>query len=236
MRDFDPPIIINCRDRVTPLRKLVAWLELAGHERIVLLDNASTYAPLLAYYRETPHTVVRLHRNCGSRALWAGARSGQIHDSLHLLDDWFVYTDPDIVPTEDCPFEAVDYLREALDAHPQFDKAGLGLYLADLSPDMPSLEWERSLVASERMLDARCYSSLVDTTFALYRPGSDFCFEAIRMGWPWQARHESPAWYGGDLTDENRYYLEHAEGANTANGAPLPGCIIGSSWKDAIGV
>ena len=39
MRDFGPPIIINCRDRVTPLRKLVEWLERANHQTIVLLDN-----------------------------------------------------------------------------------------------------------------------------------------------------------------------------------------------------
>ena len=69
---FDPPILINVRDRVTPLRKLVSWLELAGHERITLLDNDSTYPELLTYLDASPHEVIRrLARTWGSRALLA---------------------------------------------------------------------------------------------------------------------------------------------------------------------
>ena len=57
------PIFINCRDRVTPLRDLVAWLERAGHQRIILVDNDSTYEPLLEFYEQSPHEVVRLGQN-----------------------------------------------------------------------------------------------------------------------------------------------------------------------------
>lgn len=42
-------MFVLCRDRVEPLRELVDWLELAGLERIVLIDNDSAYEPLLAY-------------------------------------------------------------------------------------------------------------------------------------------------------------------------------------------
>ena len=52
------PIFINCRDRITCLSVLVDWLEKAGHENIYLLDNDSSYPPLLEYYEQTPHTVV----------------------------------------------------------------------------------------------------------------------------------------------------------------------------------
>ena len=62
------PVFINCRDRLAPLRTLVEWLEQAGSTEVYLLDNDSTYEPLLDYYSQTPHTVVRLGRNWGKDA------------------------------------------------------------------------------------------------------------------------------------------------------------------------
>ena len=44
------PVFIICRDMVTPLGDLVAWLERNGHQRLILVDNASTYPPLVEYY------------------------------------------------------------------------------------------------------------------------------------------------------------------------------------------
>ena len=64
------PVFINCRDRLAPLRDLIAWLERAGCDEIYLLDNDSAFEPLLDYYRETPHTVIRLGENVGKWALW----------------------------------------------------------------------------------------------------------------------------------------------------------------------
>lgn len=237
MIDFDPPIIINVRDRVTPLRKLVDWLEQAGHESIVLLDNASTYEPCIEYLKASPHVWLKLNANLGSRALWQ-------YKVVNFTRDWFVYTDPDIVPIEDCPYDAVDVLRQALEWHPEHSKAGLGLYVADVPDGMESLGWER------RLLEPRCgdswtgrvgevhgvgvYDSLVDTTFALYRsPGFDL--RALRLGWPYQARHDCPSWYTDrDVTDEERYYFEHAEGPNSPAPGVIGNGIVGSSGRDRV--
>lgn len=209
----DIPVYVNCRDRVRDLRDLVAWLERAGHQRIILLDNQSRYEPLLQYLSETPHTVVPLDCNYGSRSLWLSER---------IPDERFVYTDPDVVPTDECPAGAVSYLAELLDRYPQIPKAGLGLHLEDVPPDMSSLAWERSLVARSRELEPGVYDSLVDTTFALYRPKANFEFRAIRTGPPYTARHMS--WYVRDPDAEDAYYLAHAMGG------PL-----GSSWKESAG-
>ncbi|MEZ5216955.1 MAG: hypothetical protein R2715_10310 [Ilumatobacteraceae bacterium] len=54
---------VPVRDRVTPLVQLVDWLERAGVEDIWLIDNASTFEPLLDYLRSTPHHVVRSEQN-----------------------------------------------------------------------------------------------------------------------------------------------------------------------------
>src|SRR5215469_14467601 len=124
---MDPLIFVNCRDRVRDLRNLVAWLERAGHERIILLDNASSYMPLLEYLNRTPHEVRWLGNNLGSKALWIAGL---------VPTEPFVYTDPDVIPTEECPLDAVEYLGEVLRRHPQHPKAALGLHLDDVPPDM----------------------------------------------------------------------------------------------------
>lgn len=200
------PIIINCRDRVTDLRALVAWLERAGHERITLLDNASTYEPLLDYLRATPHTVVRLTANMGSRALW--------HANL-VPSERFVYTDPDIVPTEECPLDVLEHLHELLRFH-EMPKVGLGLKLDDVATEHRDLAWEHELVDPSKEVAPDVFNSLVDTTFALYRGHAEFTYLALRTGAPYLARHMP--WYRDELDEEHRYYVAHAmrgrEGTN----------------------
>ena len=198
---FDPVIFITVRDRVAALRDLVAWLEQAGHQRIVLVDCASTYGPLLEYLQASPHTWARQTENLGSRAPWLAG--------LVPPDEPYVVSDPDIVPIGDCPHGAVARLRYLMDAY-RAPKAGLGLYLDDVPADCPHLAWERSLISPERELQPGVFNSLIDTTFALYRPGIPFDLPALRLGYPYQARHVSPSWYGGDLSDEDRFYLKRA--------------------------
>jgi hypothetical protein len=209
----DLPIIINCRDRVSDLRKLIEWLERAGHQWIILLDNDSTYEPLLEFYRETPHLVVPLGENVGSRALW-------VRD-LVPRGEWFVYTDPDVVPVDECPLDAVWVLKETLLRYPEVPKAALGFYLDDVPMDMRSLNIERAYMNRLNELEPGVFRAATDTTFALYRPGAEFSYDAIRLGHPYVARHGS--WYVDQCpTEEDRYYLDRA----------LPGPLF-SSWKAA---
>jgi hypothetical protein len=48
MNTVTTPVIIIVRDRLKPLALLVDWLERAGAQRLVLLDNDSTYPPLVS--------------------------------------------------------------------------------------------------------------------------------------------------------------------------------------------
>src|ERR1022692_1300433 len=64
------PIFIISRDRLTPLRSLVEWLERAGHERIIIIDNDSTYPPLRDWYEGISHQIIYLGENVGCNAFW----------------------------------------------------------------------------------------------------------------------------------------------------------------------
>ena len=199
----DIPVFINCRDRVRDLKLLVEWLEKAGTQRIILLDNDSAYAPLLAYYEETPHTVYRHAVNLGSRSLW---------NAEMVPAEPFVYTDPDVVPTEDCPLDAIGYLAEVLSEYDGVGKIGLGLKIDDCPQlNVESRRMEGEWWSSRRLIAPGLYDSKVDTTFAVYRANSPWTYDALRTGNPYVARHLP--WYRtwDDLDDEDRYYLERAK-------------------------
>ncbi len=209
------PVFIPIRDRVTPLRSLIDWLERAGHDEVWLIDNASTYGPLLDYLDSTPHRVVRLDQNLGHRSPFLSGVVQREAAGRH-----FVISDPDVVPDDQCPLDAVAHFRGLLDRHPEIDKVGFGLRIDDLPPDQPLADdivaWESRFWADE--VEPGVYRADIDTTFALYRPLDRRHREdrALRTGAPYLARHLP--WYVGpaDLTDEDRWYREHAE-PSTAN-------------------
>jgi hypothetical protein len=190
---------------VTPLLALIDYLERAGCERIHLLDNDSTYPPLLEYYERTPHTVIRLGENYGSKALW---QSGVL-DQLGI-DGQYAYSDPDVIPIEECPLDAVDYFAEVLARYPGHSKAGFGLKFDDLPDHFRNKDkvvaWESKFW--QRMIAPRLYDAPIDTTFALYRGTEHAPNTAIRTGYPYLLRHTTWYWDSDNLSEENRYYVE----------------------------
>ena len=204
------PVFVPVRDRVTSLRLLVDWLERAGQEDIWLVDNASTYEPLVEYLRNTPHHVVRSDHNLGHRSPWL---TGTVQRHAHGCH--FVVTDPDVVPDERCPLDAIDHFRGLLERHPHYDKVGFGLRIDDLPVTYPLAAavraWEARFWTDE--LEPGVYRADIDTTFALYRPLDRRHDEgrSLRTGAPYVARHVP--WYLDTtaLTDEEQYYREHAD-------------------------
>lgn len=213
---FAVPVFINCRDRVSPLRALVDWLLAAGYRNIVLLDNASSYPPLLEYYRgladEGRVTVVRLAENLGQTALW---RSGVLRTMKIAAP--FVYTDCDIVPVAECPANVVEVFYRILVADPMLQKVGFGLKIDDVpdhyGPKKAIIEHERQFWAYTAGKEPERYWASIDTTFALYRHGNYHLanMESIRTGHPYLARHAD--WYldTSALGEEEQYYFRHAD-------------------------
>jgi hypothetical protein len=213
------PIIINTRDRYTCLRRLLTWLEKAGYANIVLIDNGSTYKPLLAYFREIADRVIiyRLQANLGHTALW---RSGLAE--VICGDAPFVYTDPDIMPIEECPADGVVHLHRLLREYAWASKAGFGIRIDDL-PDSYAdkqavIQWESRYW--RRPVPGNGYIAAVDTTFALYRPRSWYQLEAVRSGFPYLIRHLP--WYEDGPSSEAEYYSRHAlAGISTWSGGEI---------------
>lgn len=202
----DIPVIINNRDRLIYPRQLVEWLERAGTKRIVILDNASTYPALLCFYRQTRHRVIRLDDNLGHLALW---RSDVFEE---FKDSYFVYTDPDVLPDESCPGNAVEHMLQVLQGYPSVSRVGFGLRIDDLPEGNPErdeiVRWERRFW--QRECGPGLFLAAVDTTFAFYRPYLDNNphLPSIRTGPPYVARHLP--WYQkpGNVPEDEQYYRD----------------------------
>ena len=204
------PIFVNSFNRLTCLRQLLEWLCAAGHRRIFVVDNASTYPPLLDYLDEVERhhiaTVIRLPENVGHLAIWACG----LLDRLGITSE-YVYTDPDVLPADFCPPDLVGFLQAVVAENPEILAAGPGLRLDDIPDHYPHraavLAWEGQFWL--RPAAPRLFRAGIDTTFALYRPGANHTLgtgRSIRTGWPYLAAHEG--WYSDHQspTDEEMHY------------------------------
>jgi len=181
------PIIINNFNRLTYLKRLLAALESRGYTNVYVIDNCSTYEPLLRFYEESGLRVFRLSANVGYLSLWTTGVGEQ------FADGYYAYTDPDIEPAEECPADFIARFRDVLAAHPGVDKVGFGLRTDDIPAtfDMRDavIRHERGIVG--RHADRAAYRAPIDTTLALYRPGAagGYWLAAMRTGEPYVARH-----------------------------------------------
>lgn len=214
----DIPVVIIVRDRVSALQRLVHRLEWAGQRRIILLDNSSTYPPLLTYLAQSPHQVVRTGRNDGPVSPWSSS-------VLANHGGHFIVTDPDMVPEDACPNDFVAVLLETIQrAPPHVKKVGLSLRIDDL-PRNPVADhvrahesrfWRKTIGVGTR--GELWYDAEVDTTFAIYAPRRGYDgggTPAIRLGPPYTMHCDS--WYmdPAALSEEERYYCEHASASST---------------------
>lgn len=206
------PIIVTVRDRLSPLLDLIRWLDLAGQRNIWLCDNASTYPPMLEFLATTRLRVVHTGANLGKRAPWL---SGLVPELGH--EQFFVVTDPDVVPTEYCPLDALAFFKDTLNEHPEIDKVGFSLKIDDLPSHYVHkdavIAWEGQFWKDP--VFNRFYRAPIDTTFALYRPGLGHGPHHLRSAPPYEARHLP--WYQDSAhpTDEDRYYAAHADSGET---------------------
>jgi hypothetical protein len=203
------PVFIVCRDRLTCLQGLLEWLESVGNaDEVYLIDQASTWPPLLAFYEQTRHTVIRTD-NIGHRVGW---KAGILHKYARTRP--FIYTDPDVLPVADCPADALERMADVLHRVPGLAKCGFSIKIDDLAPWIAdrSVAWE-SRYWNDWHERVGAYFAPIDTTFALYAPYMTrrFRYNAYRLPPPYTIRHLP--WYMTPETmdNEERYYIAHAD-------------------------
>ena len=198
------PVFLISFNRFTCLARMVEQLRNFPGIRPVIVDNASSYPPLLDYLARVDVDVIRLPEHLGKHAPWLSG--------LVPHDGWYAATDPDL-DLSGCPTDLFVVMREVLEAHPWAIKAGTSLAIDDL----PASAWRDDVITWENQfwqdrVDDRCFNAPIDTTLAVYRPGRAFdpanwLGPAIRLDRPYTARHLP--WYATTPTAEDRYYAAH---------------------------
>lgn len=204
------PVIINNFNRLTYLKQLIGFLESRGFGNIVILDNASTYPPLLEYYNTCRYKIFRLEKNMGHLALWKSGISKKFNR------DFFVYTDSDVVPVKECPDDFMEVFMNTLKKHRFARKVGFSLRIDNLPSHYRNrdevIKWEKQYY--EKDAGELLYRAPIDTTFALYRPratgGSNDYVPMYRTKYPYAAEHLP--WYAdsSNMSEEDLYYTRHA--------------------------
>lgn len=198
------PVFIVNRNRVSGLRRLVPWLVDAGVTDITILDNDSTFPPLLDYYKTVPARVRRLGGNYGPWVFWNQRMENNVSTN-------YVMTDSDVAPTDYCPKDLMERLEETLRLFPDATKAGPGLRIDNL-PEHYALR--REVVEHETQFWNRkagdgCFYAGIDSTFAMYRPRMEFTNDMdrnIRLDAPYLFEHLP--WYENTAapSEEDQFY------------------------------
>ena len=184
----------------------------AGYRKLIVLDNASTYPPLLEYYsaleRDSRIKIIRLGKNLGFKALWLSGILEQLKISTP-----YIYTDPDVLPIEDCLKDFVKQLMKFLDSNHELRKVGLGLVYDDITffGKDAAQAVQRNFYEGTQIGDDVYYAQ-IDTTFALYSNVRHYSLRfSLRTTGDLRAYH-LPWYFDYDnLPADERYYLEHAD-------------------------
>lgn len=212
------PIMIPVFNSVTHLRMMVSQLLRRDFREIVVIDNASTFPPMLAYLSqiESDISVIRLDQNKGPRSIFIDKKS------FLALPQFFCVTDPDLEFNTALPDDFLCELISLTEEH-QVGKAGLALDISDRSAMRDEdfqvgaqryriWEWEaqfwQNRVGSTSTGD-EVYDALIDTTFAVYNKRffnpTDY-LKAVRVGGKYTCRHLP--WYKNRVLpqEEEEFY------------------------------
>lgn len=214
------PIIIINYNRLADLKKLIKFLLDRKHKNIVIVDNTSTYTPLLEYYEHIKDkvTIEFMDQNYGHLVFWNNADLNKKYSS-----GYHIITDSDILPNENLPSDYLHTMISKLHKYTNVTKVGFALQINDIpdsfAPKETVIDWEKQFWENE--IEKDIYKAALDTTFALYYPNYKIkipaFYRGVRLAGNFMARHEG--WYvdSKNMTEEEKFYYR------TANAS--------SSWK-----
>lgn len=217
------PIIIVNFNQLEYLKKLLDFLEQRKFENIVIIDNKSTYPPLLDYYKTISSNVKieYMDDNFGHLVFFKKRKLQEKY-----AKGYYILTDADIVPNNNLPTNFVDVMIGLLDKYFNItSKIGFALRIDDIPDYFPLkskvINWERQFWANQ--LSENIYKADIDTTFALYKPKYPIKFEnieyikAVRIAGLYTCKHGG--WYKNphNMTEEEIFYQKTANSSGSWN-------------------
>ncbi len=209
------PVYVNVFNRLALTRKLCEQIAALDNAVPIIIDNASTWEPLLDWYQHCPFEVIRLTENYGHHAPWRVGATARPNDGFYCVTD----CDLDLGSV---PADLMDVLRTPLRSwHNPPVKSGVALRIDDLPAwQTQVIEWESRFW--KHRVDGFRYWAPIDTTLAMYRANTPVRIatrvagiRAVRTAGAYTARHVP--WYldPTNLDEENANYFATANESNS---------------------
>lgn len=203
------PVYINNFNRLTYVLQLLKDFGRFNEVTplyVHLVDNGSTYQPLLDWYNSDKNLTygypIKIHR-CAN-----GGPRGYYQIMSHTCP-LYVVCDPDI-SLIDCPADTLELMKRGI-VDTRYRKVGLGIRVDDIPVDGPFYKQILDVENRYRKInDGTWWQAEIDTTFFLARTGSGFDYgPALRSMAPYELRHLPYYYLPGQLTEEELYYFDN---------------------------
>jgi hypothetical protein len=209
------PIVILNRDRLIPLQEQVLALKSKGYHNITIIDNQSTYPPLLQWYKESNLDVFYNDVTENSCHAFRDLVNAQHPKFLDIISNWYVFNDSDIIPLDTVPENFINDLIDYAVRHNK-TKVGMSIKIDDIDLTYPLNAWVYSYESTywtDAIIDGdvELYPHPIDTTFAVHAPYTipTWSNDTLRVGIPYIVKH-APFYYNPDsLPEDEKYYLAH---------------------------
>lgn len=213
----DIPIFVLNKDRLDTLKLFIDSMHKRNYTNITIIDNKSTYEPLLDWYKSSGIDVYfnNTPKTTNGSLLYLSHEYKIEKFRKPVMEGYYILNDSDVIPIDECPNDFIEDLVELCKKYQKM-KVGLGLKIDDIpdcfyrKSDVQSIEgpyWNSPLMGEKMTL----YKAPIDTTFAVYKPGSLAGWgsgeDCIRTGSPYLARH-IPWYYDyNNLPEDEKYYI-----------------------------
>ncbi len=197
------PLIIPCFNQLTYLKNLINWWRFYHPENpIYIVDNRSTYQPLLDFYKKGLDENTKLH--IYSENTFIPNMRDFIDRFINGKYEYYVISDPDIMPHPATPANFLEIWKNYIE-NKNFHRVGFNLIIKDLPLWLNEREMiihnESELIKGKEVVaygGFTGYKAPIDTTFCLYKssnggwqspmPGKDWgnclrIFEAYHLSW-----------------------------------------------------
>ena len=173
-------------------------------QEIIILDNDSSYEPLIKWYKEIENKVdIRYLTNEGHLAIWATAIYKE-------LGEYFIYTDSDMELNENMPDDYQLVMYNLLQKY-EMNKVALAIKIDDLPNHY---RYKNQVVRNEgrwwlEQVEPDVYKADTDTTFALMRNIGDNTYRSLRIAKNDFICKHVPFYIDLDnLDEEEQYYID----------------------------
>lgn len=211
------------------VRDIVSWLQpmietcQKWNLEPIILDNNSSYKPLLEYYRQKPCRVIRFNQNFGNNVLYA---TGTLQQEVGP-NERYILSDPDLM-IDHLPDDTIEKFEYGLEKYSVI-KVGPAIQIDDM-PDEYILKeqvliWETPFWSNP--LGEDYYNAPLDTTFALYKPGINrHTIGGLRVGGAYTCKHMPFYLTPDNITDELAYYFSHCDRTKSSQGQYIGDWIL----------